>query len=95
MKISVGLFGIGLDTYWPQFDGLLTNLMNYQESIKKNMEGFEVEVVDAGMVDNPSKAVQAAQLLNLCFIVYRFTYSSKSKGTHNIVKSAAGCPARL
>lgn len=23
---NVGLFGIGLDTYWAQFDGLLDNL---------------------------------------------------------------------
>ena len=76
MKITVGLFGIGLDTYWPQFDGLLTNLMNYQESIKKNMEGFEVEVVDAGMVDNPSKAVQAAQLLKTRDVDLIFIYIS-------------------
>ena len=32
--IKVGLFGIGLDTYWPQFDGLLGNLKGYQEQIK-------------------------------------------------------------
>ena len=76
MKISVGLFGIGLDTYWPQFDGLLKNLMNYQASIKKNMEGFEVEVVDAGMVDNPSKAVQAAQLLKTHDVDLIFIYIS-------------------
>ena len=32
---KVGLFGIGLDTYWAQFDGLLDNLKTYQEQIKK------------------------------------------------------------
>jgi hypothetical protein len=26
MKTKVGLFGIGLETYWAQFDGLLDNL---------------------------------------------------------------------
>ena len=25
--IKVGLFGIGLDTYWPQFEGLLERLV--------------------------------------------------------------------
>ena len=31
--IKVGLFGIGLDTYWPQFDGLLERLEGYQNQI--------------------------------------------------------------
>lgn len=36
--IKVGLFGIGLDTYWAQFDGLLDRLMGYQAHIKSEME---------------------------------------------------------
>jgi len=32
--IKVGLFGIGLDNYWAQFDGLLDNLNGYQQEIK-------------------------------------------------------------
>ena len=59
-KVRVGLFGIGLDTYWPQFDGLLDRLMGYQEQIKHRIDGFGVEVADAGMVDNPAKAREAA-----------------------------------
>ena len=51
-NIKVSLFGIGLDTYWPQFDGLLDNLLGYQEQIKNKIAGFGVEVADAGMVDN-------------------------------------------
>jgi len=58
--VKVALFGIGLDTYWGQFDGLLDNLKSYQEQIKTKIEGFGVEVVDAGMVDNPEKARVAA-----------------------------------
>ena len=60
MKVKVGLFGIGLDTYWPQFDGLLDKLMGYQEQIKRKIAEFDVEVADAGMVDNPVKAREAA-----------------------------------
>ena len=36
--IKVGLFGIGLDTYWPQFDGLLDNLKGYQGQIKNKIQ---------------------------------------------------------
>ena len=50
--IKIGLFGIGLDTYWPQFNGLLDNLKEYQKQIKSKIEGFGVEVVDAGMVED-------------------------------------------
>lgn len=50
---KVGLFGIGLDTYWGQFEGLLKNLKNYQAQIKEKIESFHVEVIDAEMVDDP------------------------------------------
>lgn len=54
--IKAGLFGVGLDTYWNQFDGLLDNLTKYQSQIKENIEKMGVQVVDGGMVDNPVKA---------------------------------------
>lgn len=61
-NIKVGLFAIGLDTYWNQFDGLLDNLNRYHKEIRDNISGRGVEVVDAGMVDNPLKAQEAARL---------------------------------
>ena len=76
MKIKVGLFGIGLDTYWPQFDGLLDNLKGYQEQIKSKLEGFSVEVADAGMVDNPVKARVAADFLKSQDVEVVFLYVS-------------------
>ena len=45
--------GIGLDTYWGQFDGLLDHLKGYQNEINQRIAGSGVEVIDAGMVDNP------------------------------------------
>jgi L-arabinose isomerase len=33
-KLKIGLFGIGLDTCWAQFDGLLEKLRSYQGMIK-------------------------------------------------------------
>lgn len=73
---KAGLFGIGLDTYWPQFDGLLDNLKNYQQQIKTRIESFGVEVVDAGMVDNPEKAREAADLLKSKDIEIAFLHVS-------------------
>jgi L-arabinose isomerase len=74
--INVGLFGIGLDTYWPQFDGLLENLKGYQNEIKNKIADFGVEVIDAGMVDNPVKAREAADFLKTQDVEIVFLYVS-------------------
>lgn len=61
--MKIGLFGIGLDTYWPQFHGLLDRLTGYQQQIKEQIEKKGATVADAGMVDSPEKAQQAARFL--------------------------------
>lgn len=73
---KIGLFGIGLDTYWAQFDGLLDNLKRYQEEIRTKIAGFGVEVADAGMVDNPVKAREAADFLKAQDVEIVFLYVS-------------------
>ena len=75
-KVHIGLFGIGLDTYWNQFEGLLDNLKKYQSQIKEKIEGFGVEVIDAGMVDNPIKAREVATLLKTADVDLVFLYIS-------------------
>jgi L-arabinose isomerase len=75
-KLRVGLLGVGLDTYWPQFDGLLEKLNSYQEEIKDKIENFGVEVIDAGMVDNPLKAKETAGYLKTQDLEIVFLYVS-------------------
>jgi len=62
-KAKVGLFGIGLDTYWPQFEGLKERLEGYQQQVRQRLETFDVEVVDAGLVDSPMIARQVGDHL--------------------------------
>ena len=38
-KTKVGLIGLGLDTYWPQFEGLYTRLCGYQDWIASEKIG--------------------------------------------------------
>lgn len=75
-KIKIGLFGIGLDTYWPQFSGLLARLMGYQERIHDRLKKKEVEVSDFGMVDSPQKAQTAATYFQTECIDILFLYIS-------------------
>jgi L-arabinose isomerase len=55
----IGLFGIGLDAYWPQFKGLKPRLESYLRVVQKNLERPGVEIVNLGLIDNPKKALEA------------------------------------
>jgi L-arabinose isomerase len=58
-KLKIGLFGIGLDTYWPQFEGLKERLEGYISVVHERLAGFGAEVVNLGLVDTPEKAFDA------------------------------------
>ena len=56
-ELRIGLYGIGLDTYWPQFSGLKERLEGYQAEIRRRIEGLSgANVVDAGLVDSVERA---------------------------------------
>ncbi|WP_298495891.1 L-fucose/L-arabinose isomerase family protein [uncultured Algibacter sp.] len=74
--IKVGLFGIGLDTYWPQFEGLLERLEGYQKQIADKMNEFGAEVVNVGLIDSPVKARVAADGLKKNDVDIVFLYVS-------------------
>lgn len=61
---KVGLFSVGLDTYWGQFDTLLNNITGYHNQIRNRLKSLGAKVVDAGMVDNIDKAKDTSMLLN-------------------------------
>ena len=58
-KLKVGLFGIGLDTYWPQFKGLKPRLEKYVRVVEQKLARPGVEVVNLGLIDNPKSAMTA------------------------------------
>jgi L-arabinose isomerase len=80
--LRVGIFGVGLDTYWPQFQGLKERLVGYQDVIARRIRGYDVTLVDAGLVDNSDRAREAAELfrrerVDLIFL-YVSTYALSS-----------------
>lgn len=56
---KIGLFGIGLDTYWPQFDGLEQRLNGYLSQFEHKLQSYGAEVLNVGLVDNADKAFTA------------------------------------
>src|SRR5215831_10916631 len=58
-QLKIGLFGIGLDAYWPQFPGLKERLIGFTEQVAKKIQSAQVEVVNLGLVDTPEKSLAA------------------------------------
>lgn len=58
-SLKVGLFGIGLEAYWSQFEGLEARLKSYVDVVEGKLSRDDVEVVNLGLIDTPEAAVQA------------------------------------
>ncbi len=56
---KIGLFGIGLDAYWPQFKGLKERLEGYIQVVHDRIQRPGVDVINLGLIDNPPKALTA------------------------------------
>jgi len=57
--LRAGLFGIGLDSYWPQFKGLKSRLEGYVRTVANRLARPGVEIVNLGLIDSPPKAMEA------------------------------------
>jgi L-arabinose isomerase len=96
-RARVGVFGIGLEAYWPQFEGLRERIEGYQRRVEQRVGELGAEVIGAGLVDTAQKASAAgdrfasAQVdLVLCHAV---TYATSSQVLPAL--QAAGVPVVL
>lgn len=55
----IGLFSIGLDTYWQQFPGLRERLEGYNRTVAEKLAASGAAVVNLGMIDTAERAVAA------------------------------------
>src|SRR5215207_6567350 len=82
-RARVGVFGIGLAAYWPQFEGLKVRLEGYQREVEARLTGFGAQVISAGLVDNAPAAYAAGSLFseaNVDLVVcYVGTYATSSQ----------------
>ncbi len=81
--MKIGLYGIGLDTYWDQFEGLFERLQGYQQGIADRLEQYDgVAVVNTGIVDTPERARETGKALATegvdLIILYVSTYALSS-----------------
>jgi L-arabinose isomerase len=81
-EVRVGVFGIGLAAYWPQFEGLRERLEGYQREVEGRISQWAT-VVSGGLVDDAPGAqrcgdqfAQAGVDLVFCYVG---TYSTSSQ----------------
>jgi L-arabinose isomerase len=82
-KARVGMFGIGLAAYWPQFDGLKERLEAYQAQVEARLQALGAEVISVGLVDTTPAACEAGAILARAdvdiLLCYVGTYATSSQ----------------
>jgi len=61
-SMKIGLFGIGLQTYWNQFEGLKERLDGYLFEVEENLKTLHGNVLNLGLIDNTESAFEAVGL---------------------------------
>ncbi len=83
MRPRIGVFGIGLAAYWPQFAGLRERLEGYQAGVERMLVELGADVVSCGLVDTPEGAREAGVRLAAgrveLVLVYTATYATSSQ----------------
>lgn len=75
-SVKAGLLGVGLNTYWNQFDGLRERLEEYQNEIGRRMGMSDVKVINVSIVDSQESAGMAVDTLLKNRIDVLFVYVS-------------------
>ncbi len=71
---KIGLFGIGLDVYWAQFEGLKERLDGYLGLAAQKLARPGMEILNLGMVDTPEKAEAAGHAFRQADVDLIFLY---------------------
>ncbi|WP_273215248.1 arabinose isomerase [Runella zeae] len=73
-SLKIGLFGIGLEAYWSQFEGLKERLEGYMAIVEEKIADFHPHIINAGLVDTPDKAFETGQLFKQADVGLIFLY---------------------
>jgi len=92
-RAKIGLYSMGLKTYWGQFEGLYDRLLEYGEFIKKRMEEMGADVVFYGMVDCEQKGLECGELFQRENVDMIFAHSATYVTSASIIKIHQICKA--
>ena len=81
-QTRVGIVGLGLEAYWPQFPGLKARLTVYVNTVARKIAVSGVEVVNLGLIDSAQKGMEAGHELRRqdvdLLLIYATTYALSS-----------------
>jgi L-arabinose isomerase len=80
--LRVGLIGLGLETYWSQFDGLKERLEGYIRDVAAMVAAPYRVTLNLGLIDSPAAALEAGHQCRVqdidLLLVYATTYALSS-----------------
>src|ERR1700733_14386125 len=80
--LQAGLCGIGLDAYWPQFEGLHERLDGYVRQVGERLQKAGASVENLGLVDTAQRGREAGHALRRAdvdlLVLYVATYALSS-----------------
>ena len=75
-QLHLGIVGIGLDTYWPQFPGLRERLEGYTARVASKLQREGIDVVNLGMIDSPERSLEAGHELRQADVDLLFIHAT-------------------
>lgn len=90
----IGLYSIGHEHYWNQFDGLLDRLLGYNRFVADQI-GSLGDVCNAGMIDNEAGARQAVDQFNAAGVDLIFCHAATYAMSASHIAIARGCDAPI
>lgn len=87
--LKIGLFGVGLNTYWPQFEGLQPRLQNHVRMVADKLQRPGVEVVNLGLVDDIDKAFTTSHSLRRADVDLVFLYATTYAVSSTVLAAVA------
>lgn len=61
-QLKIGLFGIGLQAYWSQFEGLKERLEQNLHIVEDKLQAVHPNIINLGLIDTPEKAFEAGDM---------------------------------
>lgn len=91
-KAKIGLYSIGLKTYWDQFNGLKERIIEYSNFIKDTMSQW-CEVYNYGLVDDEASGIRAGEWFNENNVDLIFCHSATYSTSSTVLPIHQRCKA--
>jgi len=94
IRSRIGLYSIGLNPYWNQFNGLKDRIIGYNKFIEKEM-GAECDMFNFGLVDSEDLARQAGEWFNQNNVDLIFCHAATYATSSTVLPIHSICKAKV